>query len=154
MNLRGFGTSKEDKIERIDYLVRFILRRIRKNLLGCQYMKKFDVSRQTFLNDYNEAKKCIREYHSEATREERIQQAIQGREEIINKAWEKGNPTLALRAEQDLAQLEGLYEHDKRQDVSVSFDFGGLPCAASDDEPVGAAVLEEYERAAGITEEV
>jgi len=145
-------SSREEILERHNFVIDLVLRRFRKNLIWWAWKQQFpDVtSRATFNKDYREAKAWIRNHVSGTKKEQRFAEAVMAREQLAQIALEKGKLDTALSAEKDLAKLENLYpEADKKDaDVHVSFDFGELPMAPDDIEPVSEEMLEDYDKAA------
>lgn len=139
-------STVEEIEERHDWLVKQILKRIRKPLIKAMYRSHFGLSDATFNSDFKEAWRMIKSSRDQENLEDRFAAAVCSREELISQAWRKDDPSLSfiLSAERDLAELEGLYKKKEGDGASVVFNFGGLPVASSDDGPVGEEQFKEF----------
>jgi hypothetical protein len=147
----AMSTTEEIQL-RVDFVSRCILKRLRKPLIKARWRMEFK-NEQTgqpfgdsvFLSDFKSAMQLIRETNNELSISDRTKIAVQAREEIIRKAHDEGKLHLALSAEKDLAELEGLYKQDKNAGTTFVLDFGGLPEAPSDDGPVPEEMLAQFQ---------
>lgn len=136
---------------RQEKVVDWILRRIRKPLMKAMWRREFQNANgqpmcdTTFIRDYNAALQMIYDAKDGQTVLQRTQVAVAAREEIIRLAHEQDKLQLALSAEKDLAELEGLYKQKEGAGTTFVLDFGGLPEAPSDDGPVPKEMLDAYD---------
>jgi hypothetical protein len=144
---------------RVDKLIDWITRRIRKGLMRVMFQKEFSqefggdiaATKRAFARDYKAAMDLIRRENG-MDKEDRFAQAVLARQAIISRALECGDLKTALSGEKDMAELEGLYKEDKGQSVTVVFN-DSLPIAPDPLEPVPDDMLEEYKRQVGLDEE-
>lgn len=131
---------------RIDQLVEWLVHRMPQAKMYENYQLEYKLSNAQFIADMSRARDRAKSY-VEKDAEARFALALAAREDIINKARTKEDFGLALRAEQDLAELEGLYKQENKQPVVINLDWGNLPEADSDDGPVSDEDMAAYEKA-------
>lgn len=145
--------SKEDISVRLNRCEELILQRTPKAKCWEIYKVEFSgLGKRTMENDLTEARKRVRARLEEEA-ETQFSTAVAAREDIIYRARQKDDLALTLRAEQDMAELMGLYKQENKQPVTISFDFGDLPEAHSDDEAVHPDDIKDYEAAIEESEE-
>ena len=153
-----YESLTSDRRYRVDKIIDWLSRRIRKSLIQATYYREFHNkfnSRNSLINsfhkDYKIALKMITKAQ-DSDKESRYAMAVISREEIINTCKDAGDYKTALSAEKDLATLQGLYKDDNGGDINVVFNQG-VPMAKDNDELVDEETLEEYRNLANINEE-
>lgn len=133
-----------ERLERLEWIIDRLASRCTSSELMDHYRQVYNVCERTYYNDLKDARELLSKQSRDKERSQLFNEAVAARELLIRKAHDRGDYTLALKVEQDLAKLQGLYDQDKQKDVHIIFNWDGLPEACSDDGPVSDEASEQY----------